>query len=227
MNCSWTFQKATFLFPSLEFQIWRKLCHETTAKLSEHHKGSIFFQFLAQRNGYWCTCEISVQLLSCFLVTLVRPPSCFLLVTSAMTESSLLMWVSVVKRCTSDTSVGTGVLSYVGCFWAVVETWNEGLTTLLKVAQGSSKWNLKWKKAFVLHQEADLAVAPLTVTAVREQFVDMATPFIQTGLSFILRRDAESEESTFSLLSPFSTDMWVGVLIAFLLTALCMFLVGR
>ncbi|XP_049920627.1 probable glutamate receptor isoform X1 [Epinephelus moara] len=77
----------------------------------------------------------------------------------------------------------------------------------------------------VIRGEADLAVAPLTLTAVREQFVDMSTPFMQTGIGFVLRKD--TEESSFSLLSPFSTDMWVGVLIAFLLTGLCIFLVGR
>ncbi|XP_029362418.1 glutamate receptor U1-like [Echeneis naucrates] len=75
--------------------------------------------------------------------------------------------------------------------------------------------------------EADLAVAPLTVTAVREQFVDMTTPFIQTGIGFILRKDLASEDCTFSLLSPFSTNMWVSILIAFFLTGLCIFLVGR
>nr|XP_046253943.1 probable glutamate receptor [Scatophagus argus] len=79
----------------------------------------------------------------------------------------------------------------------------------------------------VIRGEADLAVAPLTLTAVREQFVDMTTPFMQTGIGFILRKDLASEESTFGLLSPFSTDMWVGILIAFLLTGLCIFLVGR
>ncbi|XP_073325617.1 probable glutamate receptor [Pagrus major] len=79
----------------------------------------------------------------------------------------------------------------------------------------------------IIRGEADLAVAPLTLTAVREQFVDMTTPFMQTGIGFILRKDLASEESTFSLMSPFSTDMWVGVLIAFLLTGLCMFFVGR
>lgn len=81
--------------------------------------------------------------------------------------------------------------------------------------------------ACTLHQEADLAVAPLTLTAVREQYVDMTTPFMQTGIGFILSKDLATEESTFSLLSPFSTDMWIGVLIAFLLTGLCIFLVGR
>ncbi|XP_054465871.1 glutamate receptor U1 [Anoplopoma fimbria] len=79
----------------------------------------------------------------------------------------------------------------------------------------------------IIRGEADLAVAPLTLTAVREMYVDMTTPFMQTGISFILRRDLASEESGFSLLAPFSTDMWVGILIAFLLTGLCIFLVGR
>ncbi|XP_070695619.1 probable glutamate receptor [Pempheris klunzingeri] len=79
----------------------------------------------------------------------------------------------------------------------------------------------------IIRGEADLAVAPLTLTAVREQFVDMTTPFMQTGIGFILRKDLASEESDFSLLGPFSTNMWVGVLIAFLLTGLCIFLVSR
>uniref|UniRef100_UPI0037E9630B probable glutamate receptor isoform X2 n=1 Tax=Semicossyphus pulcher TaxID=241346 RepID=UPI0037E9630B len=89
----------------------------------------------------------------------------------------------------------------------------------------SGKWNGMIGE--VIRGEADLAVAPLTLTAVREQFVDMTTPFMQTGIGFILRRDVASEESSFSLLAPFSTDMWVGVLIAFLLTGVCIFLVGR
>ncbi|XP_034552013.1 probable glutamate receptor isoform X2 [Notolabrus celidotus] len=79
----------------------------------------------------------------------------------------------------------------------------------------------------VIRGEADLAVAPLTLTAIREQFVDMTTPFMQTGIGFILRKDVASQGSGFSLLSPFSTDMWAGVLIAFLLTGVCMFLMGR
>lgn len=70
-------------------------------------------------------------------------------------------------------------------------------------------------------------MAPLTVTAVREQFVEMTAPFIQTGLSFIVRKDSVSEESSFNVMSPFSSNMWVSILIAFLLTALCLFVVGR
>ncbi|XP_034027540.1 probable glutamate receptor [Thalassophryne amazonica] len=79
----------------------------------------------------------------------------------------------------------------------------------------------------VIRGEADLAVAPLTLTAVREQFVDMSTPFMQTGIGFILRKDLAFEERHFSVLSPFSTNMWVGILVALLLTGLCIFLAAR
>ncbi|XP_044065888.1 probable glutamate receptor [Siniperca chuatsi] len=90
-----------------------------------------------------------------------------------------------------------------------------------------SSGNWKGMIGEIIRGEADLAVAPLTVTALREQFVDMTTPFMQTGIGFIMHKDSATEDSAFSLLSPFSTDMWVGVLIAFLLTGLCIFLVGR
>uniref|UniRef100_A0A4W5PUD8 Glutamate receptor n=1 Tax=Hucho hucho TaxID=62062 RepID=A0A4W5PUD8_9TELE len=76
--------------------------------------------------------------------------------------------------------------------------------------------------------EAELAVASLTLTATREQGVEMSTPFMQTGISFILSRDMGSEEShSLSFLFPFSTDMWVGILLAFLVTGLCIYLVTR
>lgn len=70
-------------------------------------------------------------------------------------------------------------------------------------------------------------MAPLTLTAIREQYVDMTTPFMQTGIGFIVHKDVACDESSFSLLAPFSTEMWVGILIAFVLTGLCIFLVGR
>ncbi|KAJ3586274.1 hypothetical protein NHX12_012674 [Muraenolepis orangiensis] len=79
----------------------------------------------------------------------------------------------------------------------------------------------------VMRGEADLAVAPLTITASRERAVDMSTPFMQTGLSFLLRKDVAFEEHRLGFTSPFSVEMWVGVLIAFLLTGFCVFLVAR
>ncbi|XP_077452996.1 putative glutamate receptor [Stigmatopora argus] len=90
-----------------------------------------------------------------------------------------------------------------------------------------SKGNWNGMIGEVVRGEADLAVAPLTLTAIREQYVDMTTPFMQTGISFILHKDVAGDDTSFSLLAPFSTEMWVGILVLFLVTGLCIFLVGR
>ncbi|XP_061843949.1 glutamate receptor U1 [Nerophis lumbriciformis] len=93
------------------------------------------------------------------------------------------------------------------------------------VMDASGNWNGMIGE--VIRGDADLAVAPLTLTAIREQYVDMTTPFMQTGIGFILHKGVANDDDTFSLLAPFSTQMWVGVLLAFLLTGVCVFLMGR
>ncbi|XP_066500296.1 probable glutamate receptor [Hoplias malabaricus] len=80
----------------------------------------------------------------------------------------------------------------------------------------------------VVRGDADLAVAPLTLTAVREAAVDMSKPFMQTGLSFVMRKDIASDESHYlSFLNLFSTEMWMGILVAYLLTSFCIYLAAR
>lgn len=76
-------------------------------------------------------------------------------------------------------------------------------------------------------QEADLAIAPLTLTAAREKVVAMTTPFMQTGISILLRRDISEETGFFDFLSPFTAQTWVGILAAYLGTAACIFVVTR
>ncbi|XP_053724493.1 probable glutamate receptor isoform X1 [Synchiropus splendidus] len=79
----------------------------------------------------------------------------------------------------------------------------------------------------VMRGEADLAIAPLTLTAARERVVGMTKPFMQTGISILLRRDISEESGLFEFLTPFSAETWVGVLAAYLGTAACIFLVAR
>ncbi|KAL6456688.1 hypothetical protein MHYP_G00352320, partial [Metynnis hypsauchen] len=80
----------------------------------------------------------------------------------------------------------------------------------------------------VVRGEADLALAPLTLTAVREAAVDMTKPFMQTGISFLMRKDIASDDSQYlSFLNLFSTEMWMGILVAYLLTSFCIYLVAR
>lgn len=77
-------------------------------------------------------------------------------------------------------------------------------------------------------QEADIAVAPLTVTSAREEVVSFTTPFLQTGIGILLRKDTTSQDmSFFHFLSPFSKETWTALLFAYLLTCFCLFLVAR
>ena len=85
---------------------------------------------------------------------------------------------------------------------------------------------LKWVSIHPL-QEADLAIAPLTLTAAREKVVGMSKPFMQTGISILLRKDISEETGFFDFLTPFTAETWVGILIAYLGTAACIFIVTR
>ncbi|XP_042687302.1 probable glutamate receptor [Centrocercus urophasianus] len=80
----------------------------------------------------------------------------------------------------------------------------------------------------ILRQEADIAVAPLTVTSAREEVISFTTPFLQTGIGILLRKDTISHEmSFFHFLAPFSKETWTGLLFAYVLTCVCLFLVAR
>ncbi|KAM3878019.1 putative glutamate receptor [Diretmus argenteus] len=91
---------------------------------------------------------------------------------------------------------------------------------------GNGNWNGMIGE--VVRGEADLAIAPLTLTAVREKAVGMSKPFMQIGISILLRKDSsEGTGNFFDFLTPFSAETWVGILIAYLGTAVCIFLAAR
>ncbi|XP_063001599.1 probable glutamate receptor [Elgaria multicarinata webbii] len=80
----------------------------------------------------------------------------------------------------------------------------------------------------VVRKEADLAVAPLTITSIREDAVDFTQPFLHTGIGILLEKETSLEEaSMFHFLTPFSKEMWGGILVAYLLSSLCLFLAAR
>ncbi|XP_020666075.3 putative glutamate receptor [Pogona vitticeps] len=80
----------------------------------------------------------------------------------------------------------------------------------------------------VVRKEADLAVAPLTITSVREDAVDFTQPFLHTGIGILLEKESALEEaSLFHFLSPFSKETWGGILAAYLISSLCLFLAAR
>lgn len=50
---------------------------------------------------------------------------------------------------------------------------------------------------------------------------------MQTGISILLRKDISEEAGLFDFLTPFTPETWVGILVAYVATAACIFLVTR
>ncbi|KAH9373417.1 hypothetical protein HPB48_009462 [Haemaphysalis longicornis] len=79
-------------------------------------------------------------------------------------------------------------------------------------------------------QEADIAVAPLTITAERSQAVYFTEPFMRSGLAVLVRRaDLEplSVFSVFSFLRPLSWEVWLCLLSAYVAVALLLLVINR
>ncbi|KAL3235855.1 hypothetical protein MRX96_022364 [Rhipicephalus microplus] len=82
----------------------------------------------------------------------------------------------------------------------------------------------------ILRKEADIAVAPLTITAERSRAVYFSEPFMKSGLAVLARRpEAESLSvfSLFSFLRPLSWEVWLCLLSAYVAVAVLLFVINR
>lgn len=60
-------------------------------------------------------------------------------------------------------------------------------------------------------QEADIAIAPMTITAERERVIDFSKPFMSLGISIMIKKPAKENPGVFSFLNPLSQEIWVSV----------------
>ncbi|GIX90783.1 glutamate receptor ionotropic, kainate 3 [Caerostris extrusa] len=79
----------------------------------------------------------------------------------------------------------------------------------------------------VLSGVADMAIADLTITSTREKVMDFTLPYMNTGISILFKKPTEKVKSLFSFLSPFSAEVWLYVMVAFLGVSFVLFIVGR
>ena len=78
-----------------------------------------------------------------------------------------------------------------------------------------------------LSQRADLAVAPLTITYMREKVVDFSKPFMGMGISILYRKPNTTNAGFFSFLNPMTPDIWVYILLAYLGVSCVLFVIAR
>lgn len=76
-------------------------------------------------------------------------------------------------------------------------------------------------------RRADLAITDLTITSERESGVDFTMPFMNLGISILFRKPTKQPPSTFSFMSPFSTEVWMYLGGAYIGVSLCLFVLGR
>ncbi|NXK23327.1 GRIK3 protein, partial [Arenaria interpres] len=86
------------------------------------------------------------------------------------------------------------------------------------------QWNGMIKE--LIDHKADLAVAPLTITHVREKAIDFSKPFMTLGVSILYRKPNGTNPSVFSFLNPLSPDIWMYILLAYLGVSCVLFYVG-
>ncbi|XP_028986320.1 glutamate receptor ionotropic, kainate 3 [Betta splendens] len=79
----------------------------------------------------------------------------------------------------------------------------------------------------LIEHRADLAVAPLTITYMRERFIDFSKPFMSMGISILYRKPNTTSNGFFSFLNPMTPDIWVYILLAYLGVSCVLFVIAR
>lgn len=65
-------------------------------------------------------------------------------------------------------------------------------------------------------KKADVAVAPLTINAERLKHIEFSKPFMDLGLLLYMAKHDETEDNIL-FLQPFSLDLWMSFLVAYLI----------
>ncbi|XP_064610176.1 glutamate receptor-like [Liolophura sinensis] len=79
----------------------------------------------------------------------------------------------------------------------------------------------------LIRHEADIVIAPLTITAIRETYIDFTKPFMSLGISIMVKRPEDQEPNVFSFMDPLSYEIWMCIIFAYIGVSVVLFLVSR
>ncbi|XP_070554380.1 glutamate receptor ionotropic, kainate 3-like isoform X2 [Ptychodera flava] len=93
---------------------------------------------------------------------------------------------------------------------------------------GSMDENGEWNGLVrELQDNADLAVAPLTISSEREQAIDFTKPYMTLGISVLIKKPGEAKPGYFAFLQPLSNIVWVSVIATYLSISFILFTINR
>ncbi|RWS02340.1 glutamate receptor 4-like protein, partial [Dinothrombium tinctorium] len=75
--------------------------------------------------------------------------------------------------------------------------------------------------------EADMAIAPLTITSAREKVIDFSKPFMSLGISIMIKKPTKKVPGIFSFTKPLSREIWMCIILSYIGVSVVLFLVSR
>ena len=60
-----------------------------------------------------------------------------------------------------------------------------------------------------LFQNYDMVLAPLTITETRANVIDFSKPYLDLGLSILMKIPEKTEKNIFGFVDPFSREVWI------------------
>ncbi|XP_064482166.1 glutamate receptor 1-like isoform X2 [Ornithodoros turicata] len=79
----------------------------------------------------------------------------------------------------------------------------------------------------LIRQEANMAIAPLTITSARERVIDFTKPFMSLGISIMIKKPMKMKPGVFSFMNPLSREIWMCIIFAYVGVSVVLFLVSR
>lgn len=78
-----------------------------------------------------------------------------------------------------------------------------------------------------LKKETDIGLGGITITSARERVVDFSAPFMELGISIMIKKPMKQKPGFLSFMSPLATEVWAAVGAIFIAVSLVLFSVHR
>ncbi|CAG2170364.1 unnamed protein product, partial [Oppiella nova] len=92
-------------------------------------------------------------------------------------------------------------------------------------ASNPGQWNGLVRELIL--NKADLAVAPMTISYAREEVIDFTKPFMNLGIGILFKIPTQMPTRLFSFMNPLAVDIWLYVVVAYILVSSTLFIVAR
>ncbi|KAK6975687.1 Glutamate receptor 2 [Biomphalaria glabrata] len=163
------------------------------------------------------------------------PTSVFLDVNRTRIVTTILENPFVMRKCPPDGTPCSGNEQFEGyCVdllkkISVLLKFDYAIRLVADRNYGARSENGSWNGMIgeLLTGKADMAIAALTITEIRERFVDFSKPFMNLGTSIMIKKPDKEKGGVFSFKNPLSDGVWVSILLGFIGVSTVLYLVGR